>query len=380
MEGSGQGVNDSDARLLEHMESLQLLHASLSDVDVGSVPLHTAIQLHSCTAEVCAVKKCLETTELLERILVFLPTSDILTVRWTNRKWNATIQESPELRLHFFTYSQWNRPGSDFQLLPVVLPGLTIERGATIHLGQWVTITITAEAARRILLSNQPHERADPKTVFDSIGGPSGSQGPSFLGRGSSHSAQKTAGTDSTLDYADLFVTQPPLPGMQVFQAVLREPTIEAPAQSAEDTGLENDAQALLESLQTLPASELGRPRLRCGAGRAPQHPTDFTGSSAAPRRLTGPVNWRRRNFLPSMEGASAEPEVETRPRAKISCATGIKLGFLAVTALDIINSPTAAASEQKDVRVVFKAIMSFTEPEAAPKKRPSTQTITWLG
>jgi hypothetical protein len=67
------------------------------------------------------------------------------------------------------------------------------------------------------------------------------------------------------------------------------------------------------------------------------------------------------------------------RACAKLSCDAGITLGFLAETAQSLLNSQKAGPSNAKDVRVVFKTIMSFCGPEQAPKKRTRTRTVTPL-
>src|ERR1700761_6612116 len=88
-----------------------------------------SVEQHTCAATPCAVKTVFETTELLELVLSFLETKDILSSRLTGRKWAVIIHESPLLRLHFFTFGQWSRPGAQFQLLPLRLPGLRFELG-----------------------------------------------------------------------------------------------------------------------------------------------------------------------------------------------------------------------------------------------------------
>ena len=85
-------------------------------------PMHPLVQ-HDCSAAICAIANVFETTELLELILSFLESRDVFSLRRTSRLWDSTIHQSPQLRLHFFTYGQWSRPGSQFLLLPLSLPG-----------------------------------------------------------------------------------------------------------------------------------------------------------------------------------------------------------------------------------------------------------------
>jgi hypothetical protein len=170
---------------------------------------------HNCTSAVCAVARVFETTELLELILSFLETKDIITLRRTSKQWSSTVCESPQLRLHFFTYGQWGRPGSQFQLLPLSIPGLAIELGDELHLGRWIKITFTPECAKRISRNADPTRRVRARSIFEGLRGGLGSR------RRASNDmwpARKTTSTiNSTLQYEDLLVTQPPLLGMQAF-------------------------------------------------------------------------------------------------------------------------------------------------------------------
>lgn len=173
------------------------------------------LENHSCDSAICAVTRVFDTTELLELVLSFLETKDVLSLRLTNRQWNSTIHQSPQLRLHFFTFGQWARPGSQFQLLPLSLPGLSIELGDELHLGRWITITFTPEAARRICPDPQPTRRVRSRSIFEGLRGGLGSRTHNSIG---GWSASRTIPTiHTTIRYEDLFVTQPPVLGVQAF-------------------------------------------------------------------------------------------------------------------------------------------------------------------
>ena len=173
------------------------------------------LQDHTCESAVCAVARVFETTELLELILSFLETKDVISLRRTSKQWNSTVCESPQLRLHFFTYGQWARPGSQFQLLPLSVPGLSIGLGDELHLGRWIKITFTPECAKRISRNADPTRRVRARSIFEGLRGGLGSRR-----RGSNDTwpaTKPTPNTNSTLQYEDLLVTQPPLLGMQAF-------------------------------------------------------------------------------------------------------------------------------------------------------------------
>ncbi|KAK3700912.1 hypothetical protein LTR37_015715 [Vermiconidia calcicola] len=170
---------------------------------------------HSCASAICAVKRVFETTELLELLLSFFDTQDVLASRRTSKHWDATIHQSPNLRLHFFTYGQWSRPGACYQLLPLSIPGLSIELGEAIHLGRWVKVSLTPEAARRVAPDPKPNRRVRSRSIFEGLRGGLGSRSE---GASDSWPASKTTSTiNSTLQYEDLLITQPPVLGMQAF-------------------------------------------------------------------------------------------------------------------------------------------------------------------
>lgn len=179
-------------------------------------PIATSnLEAHICDSTDCAAIRVFELPELLELVLSFLETKDILELRRTNRHWDATIHKSPQLRLHFFTYGQWARPGSQFQLVPLNIPGLSIELGDELHLGRWIVVTFTPECARRISANPNPTRRVRARSIFEGLRGGLGTRR-----RGSDDAWPATKSTptvNSTLQYEDLFVTQPPVLGMQAF-------------------------------------------------------------------------------------------------------------------------------------------------------------------
>lgn len=264
-----------------------------------------ALENHICNSAICAVSRVFETTELLELIVSFLDTRDIINLRRTNRQWNDTICESPQLRLHFFTYGEWARPGAQFQILPLSLPGLSIELGDELHLGRWIIVSLTPKAAKRISPSPPPSRRIRARSIFEGLRGGLGSRP-----HGSNDTwpvSRSTPTTNSTVQYEELLVTQPPVLGMQAFIVYSSNELEDKSATAVEGESLDDDLRAC----------------------------------------------------------------------AKLSCDAGITLGFLAETAQSLLNSQKAGPSNSKDVRVVFKTIMSFCSAETAPKKRSGTKTVT---
>jgi hypothetical protein len=77
--------------------------------------------------------------------------------------------------------------------------------------------------------------------------------------------------------------------------------------------------------------------------------------------------------------GLNDEQQLEPSACAKVSCEAGVTLGFLAETVQSIVASSDAGPSNIEEVRIVFKAIMSFTEPQQARRKRASTRSVVRL-
>ncbi|KAK3642218.1 hypothetical protein LTR56_001197 [Elasticomyces elasticus] len=190
-----------------------------TDNTVAVVPeLAPPLEPHTCNAAVCAVAKVFETTELLEVILAFLESKDICSLRRTSPVWNATINTSPELRLHQFYYPQFTRPASGFQLLSLILQGLTIDLGEPIHRGQWISVSLTLDAANTIV-PNASGRTLRSSSIFGGLsGGQASRQGSSrAIWIAPSRSPPKPATAGSRLRYSDLYITQPPILGIQAF-------------------------------------------------------------------------------------------------------------------------------------------------------------------
>ena len=177
------------------------------------------VKPHSCDAAVCALMEVLATTELLECILGHFDTADIWRHRLTSPVWYAAINASPELRLHRYVYSQFTRPSSAFLLLPLSLQGLVIELGNPLDLGQWISVTFTQEAVRRISPKVNPGRRVRSRSIFEGLRGGLGSRqggsndnwpAPALLDT-------KPTNPNGTLRYSSLHITQPPTLGMQAF-------------------------------------------------------------------------------------------------------------------------------------------------------------------
>ncbi|KAK0921034.1 hypothetical protein LTR57_009096 [Friedmanniomyces endolithicus] len=157
------------------------------------------VKPHSCDAAVCALMEVLATTELLECILGHFDTADIWRHRLTSPVWYAAINASPELRLHRY--------------------GLVIELGKPLDLGQWISVTFTQEAVRRISPKVNPGRRVRSRSIFEGLRGGLGSRqggsndnwpAPALLDT-------KPTNPNGTLRYSSLHITQPPTLGMQAF-------------------------------------------------------------------------------------------------------------------------------------------------------------------
>ncbi|KAK0807313.1 hypothetical protein LTS16_018826, partial [Friedmanniomyces endolithicus] len=167
----------------------------------------------------CALTKVFATTELLECILGFLDTENIWVHRLTSPLWYATINTSPELRLHRHVYPQFTRPSSAFLLLPISLPGLVIELGKPLHLGQWISVTFTQEAVRRVSPGVNPGRRVRSRSIFEGLRGGLGSRqgGSNDNWPAPAPMDTKPTNANGTLHYGSLHITQPPTLGMQAF-------------------------------------------------------------------------------------------------------------------------------------------------------------------
>ena len=146
-------------------------------------------------------------------ILSYLDTTNVVTLRRTSRIWSRTVQESPNLRLHLFSRPQWDRPASDFQLLDLKLPGLHIEKGEPVDKGRWIHVSMNAIAARSILPAGRPSRRPRARSIFEGMRGGLGSR---TMREGWPSQPPKDP-SSPVLQYEDLYITQPPVLGMQAF-------------------------------------------------------------------------------------------------------------------------------------------------------------------
>jgi len=190
-----------------------LLVAPVSEKETATEPCPS--QPHTCSSAICAITKLFETTELLELVLGFLEARDVLALRRTNTRWNSTVQASPQLRLHFFVYPEFTRPGAEFKLLPLTIPGLSIEPGQPLHLGRWINITMTADAATRIIPTPRPTKRVRSRSIFEGL---RGGLGPKVLHADDPWPATRpTVAVEDHWQHDQLFVTQPPIVNVQAF-------------------------------------------------------------------------------------------------------------------------------------------------------------------
>lgn len=169
---------------------------------IDTKPSVQRLEPHICRKPTCAIMKVWETTELLEHILTFLPTHHLLPLRSVKRSWNGLILESPSFRLHLFVHPNWQHPATEFQLLHLSLPGLQIRRGSPVHLGHWVEVRINLEAAERILKDSGDDFRPTRSLMFFN----------DF-----EHARHRAPASQQLPRYADLFITQPPIVGIQAF-------------------------------------------------------------------------------------------------------------------------------------------------------------------
>lgn len=276
------------------------------------------LEQHDCKAAVCSVIKTFETTELLEAILCFLDRKDVISLRRTTKRWDSLVHSSPFLRLHFYNRPQWKRPPSSYQLLPLSIPGITIENGEPIHLGRWIQVTMTPEAAKRIC--PEPRQRVRSRSIFEGLRG--------GLGRSSNDAWPAGTATEDeggSLKREDLYIVQPPLLGMQA--RLIRQVRKSDPERLAAGSAVSRDIGGVAEVSDE---------------AQSPHEP----------------------------------PAI-----AKLSCDAGITLGFLAETAQELLGPRTSGPSNAGDVKIVFKAIISFGAAEISPRAtRRQVRTVMRIG
>lgn len=179
----------------------------------GSRPEPRPLQQHMCTSSSCAALKVFGTPELLATVLGFLDTNDVMFMRRINRTWARTVVDTPELRTCMFLRPQWLRPPADYMLLDLKIPGLSIQKGEAVHKGQWIVITMNASAARHVVPPSGPRYHGRRQFSFPSS--------RSLLAEVLTHGAGKAelASTSQVpkVKYDELYITQPPLLGLQAF-------------------------------------------------------------------------------------------------------------------------------------------------------------------
>lgn len=164
----------------------------------------------------------MNTVEILEHICASLPTRKVLSLQLVSRKWRSLIHDSPQLSLHFFVEPRWTFPSTKFQLLTLAIPGLEIKRGEPVHLGQWVEVRMTPEAAKTIMTTVEKIHNAGNATI------PLHSQNSLIIRRSAVPIVPPKSSTRP--NHANLFITQPPLKGMHAFFVDAHDATLETEA------------------------------------------------------------------------------------------------------------------------------------------------------
>lgn len=224
---------------------------------------------HSCDLSDCALVKILGTPEVLENVLVFISTVQLLPLRLVNRTWNSLITESPQLRLHLFVHPRWQHPSTDFWLLSPPIPGIEIKRGDAVHLGQWVEIRMNLAAAQAVQ-STSGDSTSQTDIIRSSFSANLYSIDP--------ESPRNPSALSSLLLYADLMITQPPLKGMQAFLIDVKDSSLCFSSSEAEDTDQQSSAIPVAHS------------KISCDAGITLGFVADVTRKALEKRRFAGRV------------------------------------------------------------------------------------------
>lgn len=234
----------------------QISSGRSSESEAVAPPPSQPLEPHRCERPACSVNKVFETTELLEHILTFIPTRQILLLQRTSKKWNMLIRESPALRLHCFVEPQWQLPGSRFELLPLALTGLNVRRGSPVHLGQWIEIDISPDAVATISKQRKQSRQTarSPAFFYD------------FEDRDAAPIRQ-TASLPPNPN--DLMISRPPLTNMQAFLVPMDNPAATTTGGSLKtaDTGhgeVEESSNAQNSSSSEVPSAHS---KIACDAG-----------------------------------------------------------------------------------------------------------------
>lgn len=179
---------------------------------------HLTCAQHECNAPRCAIAEVFETTELLELVLNFLNTVDVLRLgTGCCRKWRDLTLTRPQLRRHLFLLPQWSRPPREFELLGANVEGLSMERGDEVQNGQWIIVCMTRNAACQVLPAGKMRARVRSRSIFEGL---RGGLGPRSSGSGACWPlGEPHTLLESVLRHEDLQVSQPPVLGMQAFLA-----------------------------------------------------------------------------------------------------------------------------------------------------------------
>jgi hypothetical protein len=306
---SPPAMGNSMSRLPTPIETSHIVNGRTSLPSAGEhTESHPLVTPHSCDHPECAVAKVFETLELLEHVLTFLPTSQILSLQQLNKRWNSLIISSPRLRLHHFVKPQWRRPASDFQLLPLTFPGLEIKRGSAAHMGHWVEVHLDLAATQQILNTR------------------SGSPSKSSLSRSPSYAydfvctrpeSSREASISSSLPaYADLLITQPPLKGMLAY---LAGPDDDAP----------NRVSSATESSEQLSSAfPAAHSKISCDAGISLGFVAEVAETLLKPRKTGGKVKHRedrRRVVFKAIVSYGVQSDAAPRIRSTTRTVTSIE-------------------------------------------------------
>jgi len=195
--------------------------------------------------------------------------------------------------------AQWTRPRADYQLLSFGCTGVDIVRGKELHLGQWLEVTFTPEAAKRIAPVPTPQKRVRARSIFEGLQGGLGAaarMNPSWP------AVEVESVVDRELRCEDLLIAQPPVIGMQAFVI-----------------------------------------------------------------RLTAAIH----------EGTDETGANEPAASAKLSCDTGITLGFLAETAQTLLTQ-VEDSSNLEGLKILYRAIMSFSEPKQTSQRPRNGKRVVY--
>ncbi|SMR44529.1 unnamed protein product [Zymoseptoria tritici ST99CH_3D1] len=298
----------------------------LPDIIPPSIPLPP----HLCpsSAKPCSLPSVLLSPDLIPLILIpLLPnTKMFLSLRLVCRTWDEVIRSAPGLRTAFFALPMWKRPADDFLLLDLGLGavgrGLSIRRGKEVEKGCWIEVRMGKAAAVKVLGSTAGR-RSSTAGRTRRVGDVEPKE--EWTGRA----------VEQGLRLEDLFVTQPPILGMQAFV------------------------------------------------------------EEVSPSELTNDGGESKEAVVSTVSNDEDDLRESPAPVAKLSCDAGITLGFLAETTLSLLSggdvhrrvrsrgesSKSAIEPEQDDERrVVFKAIVSFCAPRVEVRKRGVVRTVTSFG